>query len=148
PDPASAADFFGLPHMPGPFEMDPKEAVVIGDASDPQVKQAKEKVLSLQNKAEDALQAIQKDPQATIGIWNLVLGVSKGFRATNIINDIMDDKTAAATQRWQRLMIQAKYQWEDDVPFPVTKRGVQKPRGDKRNERIITSLKNYISGSK
>ena len=27
--------------------------------------------------------------------------------ATNAINDIMDDKTAAATQRWQRLMIQA-----------------------------------------
>ena len=24
-----------------------------------------------------------------------------------MINDIMDDKTAAATQRWQRLMIQA-----------------------------------------
>ncbi|CAE7436261.1 unnamed protein product [Symbiodinium natans] len=60
----------------------------------------------------------------------------------------MDDKTAAATQRWQRLMIQAKYQWEDDIPFPVTKRGVQKPRGDKRNERIMVSLKNYISGSK
>ena len=29
------------------------------------------------------------------------------FEATNAINDIMDDKTAAATQRWQRLMIQA-----------------------------------------
>ena len=28
------------------------------------------------------------------------------------------------------------------------RRGVQKPRGDKRNERIIQSLKNYISGSK
>ena len=28
-------------------------------------------------------------------------------QATNAINDIMDDKTAAATQRWQRLMIQA-----------------------------------------
>ncbi|CAE7769443.1 unnamed protein product [Symbiodinium sp. CCMP2592] len=44
PKSASAADFFGLPHIPGPFEMDPKEAVVIGDAADPQVKEAKAKV--------------------------------------------------------------------------------------------------------
>eukprot|EP00437_Effrenium_voratum_P041092 CAMPEP_0181476968 /NCGR_PEP_ID=MMETSP1110-20121109/41977_1 /TAXON_ID=174948 /ORGANISM="Symbiodinium sp., Strain CCMP421" /LENGTH=203 /DNA_ID=CAMNT_0023602261 /DNA_START=61 /DNA_END=672 /DNA_ORIENTATION=+ len=145
---ASAADFFGLPHIPGPFEMDPKEAVVIGDAADPQVKDAKAKVLELQTQAEQALDMIQKDPQADLSFMVKEFGIGDLRDATNVINDIMDDKTAAATQRWQRLMIQAKYQWEDDIPFPVTKRGVQKPRGDKRNERIISSLKNYISGSK
>lgn len=148
PKSASAADFFGLPHIPGPFEMDPKEAVVIGDAADPQVKDAKAKVQELQTQAEQALDMIQKDPQADLSFMVKEFGIGDLRDATNVINDIMDDKTAAATQRWQRLMMQAKYQWEDDIPFPVTKRGVQKPRGDKRNERIIQSLKNYISGSK
>ncbi|CAE7306621.1 unnamed protein product, partial [Symbiodinium pilosum] len=146
--PASAADFFGLPHMPGPFEMDPKEAVVIGDAGEASVKEARAKVVELQNKAESALEKITNDPQADLTFLVEDFGIGDLRDATNIINDIMDDKTAAATQRWQRLMIQAKYQWEDDVPFPTTKRGVQKPRGEKRNERIINSLKNYISGSK
>jgi len=36
------------------------------------------------------------------------LAVHPTFKATNAINDIMDDKTAAATQRWQRLMIQVR----------------------------------------
>mmetsp|Transcript_21215 Transcript_21215/g.39896 ORF Transcript_21215/g.39896 Transcript_21215/m.39896 type:complete len:215 (+) Transcript_21215:76-720(+) len=148
PKTAEAADFIGLPHMPGPFEMDPKEAVVIGDAADPQIKEARAKVVELQNQAEEALDKIQKDPQADLSFMLKDFGIGDLRDATNAINDIMDDKTAAATQRWQRLMIQAKYQWEDDMPFPQTKRGEVRPRGEKRNERIIQSLKNYIAGSK
>ncbi|CAE7888598.1 unnamed protein product [Symbiodinium sp. KB8] len=107
PKSASAADFFGLPHIPGPFEMDPKEAVVIGDAADPQVKDAKAKVQELQTQAEQALDMIQKDPQADLSFMVKEFGIGDLRDATNVINDIMDDKTAAATQRWQRLMIQA-----------------------------------------
>ena len=46
------------------------------------------------------------------------------------------------------LLSEAKYQWEVDMPFPVTKKGEQRPRGDKRNTRIINSLKNYLDASR
>ncbi|CAJ1353936.1 unnamed protein product [Effrenium voratum] len=145
---AQAADFFGLPSVPGPFEMDPKDSVVIGDANDPAVKEARGKVEYLLKQAEDALDKLEKDPQVDLQYMCQDFGIGELRLATNTINDIMDDKTAAATQRWQRLMIQAKYQWEDDMPFPTTKRGEQRPRGDKRNDRIKASLKNYIKASK
>ncbi|OLQ11832.1 hypothetical protein AK812_SmicGene4257 [Symbiodinium microadriaticum] len=77
--------------------MDPKEAVVIGDAADPQVKDAKAK-------AEQALDMIQKDPQADLSFMVKEFGIGDLRDATNVINDIMDDKTAAATQRWQKYL--------------------------------------------
>mmetsp|Transcript_104988 Transcript_104988/g.146381 ORF Transcript_104988/g.146381 Transcript_104988/m.146381 type:complete len:202 (-) Transcript_104988:182-787(-) len=145
---AHAADFLGIPSIPGPFEMNPKDAVVIGDAGDAKIKEARKKVEDLQAQAEDALAKLEKDPQADLAYMITDFGIGELRLATNAINDIMDDKTAAATQRWQRLMIQAKYQWELDIPFPTTKRGEQRPRGDKRNDRIKVSLKRYIDGSK
>ena len=44
---AQAGEFFGIPSMPGPFEMDPKDAVVIGDVNDPKVVKARKKVSEL-----------------------------------------------------------------------------------------------------
>lgn len=124
------------------------DAVVIGDAKDPKILEARKKVEALQAQAEEALAKLEKDPQADLAYMIQDFGIGELRLATNAINDIMDDKTAAATQRWQRLMIQAKYQWEIDVPFPTTKKGEERPRGEKRNDRIKESLKKYLTASK
>ncbi|CAK9112750.1 Hypothetical protein (Fragment) [Durusdinium trenchii] len=128
--------------------MNPNDAVVIGDAKDPKILEARKKVEALQAQAEEALAKLEKDPQADLAYMIQDFGIGELRLATNAINDIMDDKTAAATQRWQRLMIQAKYQWEIDVPFPTTKKGEERPRGEKRNDRIKESLKKYLTASK
>eukprot|EP00438_Fugacium_kawagutii_P005077 Skav200548 [mRNA] locus=scaffold676:489449:494409:- [translate_table: standard] len=103
---AKAADFLGIPSIPGPFEMKPQDAVVIGDANDAKIKEARKKVEDLQKQAEEALDKLEKDPQADLAYMITDFGIGELRLATNAINDIMDDKTAAATQRWQRLMIQ------------------------------------------
>jgi len=60
----------------------------------------------------------------------------------------MDEATAAGTQRLQRLMIHNKYLMEDEIPFPVSKKGVVQKRGPARLERCQGFLKNYVKYSK
>jgi len=146
--PASAAPFPGLGAQRGPFELDPKEAVVVGDSQDKASVDAKKTVQVLQDEAEAALASLQKDPQVDLVPQIKPLGISELRRATNTINNLMDDSSAAGTQRLQRLMIQAKFQMEDDMPMPISKKGVVQPRGEKRLERIEEAMKNYILYSK
>lgn len=146
--PASAASFPGLGEQRGPFEVDPKEAVVVGDAGDKPSVDAKKTVQSLQDEAVTALASLQKDPQTDLVPMIKPLGISDLRRATNTINNLMDDSSAAGTQRLQRLMIQTKFQMEEDLPMPISKKGVVQPRGEKRLGRIEEALKNYITYSK
>merc|ERR1712039_792843 len=92
--------------------------------------------------------ALNDDPQAELTGIIKPLGISDLRRATNTINNLMDDSSAAGTQRLQRLMIQAKFQMEDDLPMPISKKGVVQPRGEKRLNRIEEALKSYIMYSK
>merc|ERR1712039_888557 len=132
----------------GPFEMDPKEAVVVGDANSEASVAAKKTVQTLLVEAEGALAALEKDPQADLVPMIKPLGISDLRRATNTINNLMDDSSAAGTQRLQRLMIQAKFQFEDDIPMPISKKGVVQPRGEKRLGRLRDALEAYIKDSK
>jgi len=145
---ASAAPFPGLGDQRGPFEIDPKEAVVVGDASDSKSVEAKKTVQTLLVEAEGALKALEADPQAELTTMIKPLGISELRRATNTINNLMDDSSAAGTQRLQRLMIMAKYKYEDEIPMPISKKGVVQPRGEKRLERVKEALNDYVKYSK
>merc|ERR1712039_546225 len=98
--------------------------------------------------AEAALSTLQKDPQADLVGMIKPLGISDLRRATNTINNLMDDSSAAGTQRLQRLMIMSKYKFEDEIPMPISKKGVVQPRGEKRLERVKEALNDYIKYSK
>merc|ERR1711972_1213064 len=102
----------------------------------------------LRDEADGALAALKKDAQVDLVPMIKPLGISDLRRATNTINNLMDDSSAAGTQRLQRLMIQAKFQMEDDLPMPISKKGVVQPRGEKRLGRIEEALKNYVMYSK
>jgi len=145
---AVAAEFPGLGRLNGPFEVNPKDAVVVGDASADAAKAAKAKVVALQKEAEDALAKLKADPQVDLSSMVTQFGIADLREATNTINNLMDESTAAGTQRLQRLMIQAKYQFEDDIPFPVSRKGKVQPRGELRQARIEEALTNYIKNSK
>jgi len=141
-------DYFILPELPGPFEVDPKEAIIVGDADAPKAKEAKAKVVSCQKEAEDVLAKLEADPQADVSFAVQEFGIADLREATNTINNLMDEATAAGTQRLQRLMIHNKYLYEDEIPFPVSKKGVVQKRGPARLARIQSSLKNYMRYSK
>merc|ERR1719265_220667 len=142
-----AAELPGLGKMRGPFEMDPKDAVIVGDTETNKMKNARAKVEALLKEAEGALAAVDKDMQTDLMPMYSRFGIADLRDATNAINDIMDDSSAAGTQRLQRLMIQCKYALEDDIPFPQTKKGKVLPRGDERRDRIVKNLKDYVQYS-
>lgn len=148
PGAAQAAEFPGLGKVRGPFEVDPKDAVMVGDDKSDAAKAAKDKVTALQAEAEAALAKLKEDPQADLTGMISQFGISDLRQATNTINNLMDESTAAGTQRLQRLMIQAKYQFEDDIPFPVSRKGKQQPRGELRLARVKEALKEYVKESK
>ncbi|CAK0794272.1 unnamed protein product [Prorocentrum cordatum] len=141
-------DYFILPELPGPFEVDPKEAIIVGDAEAPQAKQARAKVESLLKEAETILAKLEEDPQADVSFAVQEFGIADLRVATNTINNLMDEATAAGTQRLQRLMIHNKYLYEDEIPFPVSKKGVVQKRGPARLARIQASLKKYAEYSR
>ncbi|CAK0824396.1 unnamed protein product, partial [Prorocentrum cordatum] len=134
-------DYFILPELPGPFEVDPKEAIIVGDADAPQAKKAKDTVVKSLKEAEEVLAKLQEDPQADVSYAVQEFGIADLRVATNTINNLMDEATAAGTQRLQRLMIHNKYLYEDELPFPVSKKGVVQKRGPARLARIEESLK-------
>merc|ERR1711879_144526 len=100
----------------------------------------------LKDEAELALATLKTNPQADLAGINK-FGIADLRDATNTINNLMDEISAAGTQRHQRLMIQAKYALEDDLPMPVSKKGVVQERGAKRLERIEDALKMYVKES-
>lgn len=146
--PAVAAEFPGLGKTRGPFEVDAKDAVIVGDANSDAAKAAKAKIIALQTEAESALAKLEANPQEDLTGMIDRFGIADLREATNTVNNLMDESTAAGTQRLQRLMMQAKYQYEDDIPFPVSKKGVPQPRGEKRLARIKKALEDYIKNSK
>eukprot|EP00416_Gambierdiscus_australes_P035937 CAMPEP_0171110142 /NCGR_PEP_ID=MMETSP0766_2-20121228/71185_1 /TAXON_ID=439317 /ORGANISM="Gambierdiscus australes, Strain CAWD 149" /LENGTH=235 /DNA_ID=CAMNT_0011571979 /DNA_START=28 /DNA_END=735 /DNA_ORIENTATION=- len=145
--PSLAADFPTLARQVGPFVRDPKEAVIVGDLNSDEAKNAKAKIIALQTEVEEALARLEKNPQEDLTGMIQPFGIADLREATNIINNLMDENTAAGIQRLQRLMIQAKVRFEDDIPFPVSQKGVVQPRGAKRTERIASAFKEYIKRS-
>jgi len=145
---ANSKDYFILPQLPGPFEVDPKEAIIVGDADAPKAKAARAKVQTLLTETQGMLAKLEADPQADVGYMVTDFGIADLREATNTINNLMDEATAAGTQRLQRLMIHNKYLMEDEIPFPVSKKGVVQKRGPARLERIKASTVRYIEYSK
>mmetsp|Transcript_3239 Transcript_3239/g.8787 ORF Transcript_3239/g.8787 Transcript_3239/m.8787 type:complete len:206 (-) Transcript_3239:441-1058(-) len=146
--PALAAEFPGLGKQKGPFEITKEDIVIVGDKNAKDAKDAIQKVVSLQAEAEGALEALKKNPQADVSSIIHPFSISELRVATNTINNLMDDQSAAGTQRLQRLMMQAKYQFNDDVPFPLSKKGEVQARGEQRLARIEEALKAYIANSR
>lgn len=147
-DPSHAAELPFLGKQRGPFEVDPKEAVLIADSTTEKIKAARAKVQALQDEAEDALAKLNEDEQVDLSYMFQQYGIANLREATNLINNLMDAPSAAGTQRLQRLMIQDKYRFEDDLPFPTDKRGNQLKRGPKRAQRMKNALTDYIVNSK
>mmetsp|Transcript_23783 Transcript_23783/g.56249 ORF Transcript_23783/g.56249 Transcript_23783/m.56249 type:complete len:239 (-) Transcript_23783:91-807(-) len=145
--PTWAAEFPGLGKPPGPFERDPNEAVIVGDANSAEAKAAKAKIIELQTEVEEALAKLEANPQEDLSGMVKQFGIADLREATNTVNNLMDETTAAGTQRLQRLMMQTKYQYEDDIPFPVSQKGVVQSRGEKRAQRIRSAMKAYIKYS-
>merc|ERR1719343_795438 len=145
--PAVAAEVPFFPSMPGPFEVDPKEVVITGDAKNPDIVKARQLLVKLQVQATDALKKLEADSQADVMDMVEPFGLAELFDATNKLNYILDDTSQAGLQRLRRLMIQAKYQFEDDAPLPVSKKGVVQPRGEKRLARIKECLNEYLKHS-
>jgi len=145
---ALAAQVFGLGPQKGPFERDAKDAVIVGDAKSKDAQDAKATIVALQNEAVAALKSLDDDPQTDLQGMVKRFGISELREATNTINNLMDENTAAGIQRFQRLMIQAKYQYEDEIPFPLSKKGVPQPRGEMRLARVKEALNSYIDNSK
>merc|ERR1719188_1170518 len=52
--------------LPGPFEVDPKEVVVTGDAKNPDIVKARKLLVTLQAQATDALKKLEADNQADV----------------------------------------------------------------------------------
>eukprot|EP00930_Biecheleria_cincta_P033314 TRINITY_DN2307_c0_g1_i2.p1 TRINITY_DN2307_c0_g1~~TRINITY_DN2307_c0_g1_i2.p1 ORF type:complete len:230 (-),score=46.53 TRINITY_DN2307_c0_g1_i2:219-872(-) len=132
----------------GPFERNPKEAVIVGDLTAPETAKAIAEVKKFQKQAEDALAALEKDPQADVMSIVTPTDLGEIRLATNVINNLMDDRTAAGTQRLQRLMNEARFLFEDDAPMPVNRAGEVKPRGPQRLNRIQINLGDYVKYSK
>eukprot|EP00448_Togula_jolla_P002172 CAMPEP_0170594256 /NCGR_PEP_ID=MMETSP0224-20130122/13901_1 /TAXON_ID=285029 /ORGANISM="Togula jolla, Strain CCCM 725" /LENGTH=213 /DNA_ID=CAMNT_0010918297 /DNA_START=65 /DNA_END=706 /DNA_ORIENTATION=+ len=148
PQPSLAAEFPGLGKTRGAFEIDGKDAVVVGDAGSDAAKKAKAKVIELQEESEDALKRLEANPQEDLSYMLRNFVIADLRDATNVINNLMDDSSAGGTQRLQRLMINAKYRLADDAPFPVTKKGAVQARGPNRLERVKAALTEYVKASK
>jgi len=147
PAAANAAELPFIGRQRGPFEVNPNSAVIVGDAAAPAAVKATEVVKRFQTQAEGALAALTNDTQADLDYIIEKFGIADLREATNTINNLMDGPSAAGTQRLQRLMIQAKYQLEDDVPFPVSRKGAVQPRGPQRASRVRECLQEYIQNS-
>merc|ERR1719379_188938 len=103
-----------LPQIPGPFEGDPKDAIIVGDAEAPEAKKAKLQVKKLMEEAEVALSKISADTQADLSYIVSDYGIADLREATNTIKYLMDD----------------------EIPFPVSKKGVVQKRGPARAKRV------------
>merc|ERR1719378_1922512 len=101
----------------------------------------------LPEQAELLQAALENNPQEDLTDAVEAFGVAELRLATNTINNLMDETTAAGTQRLQRLMINDKTLLEEEIPFPVTKKGRVQPRGVARLERIQEALRRYIKNS-
>eukprot|EP00933_Yihiella_yeosuensis_P032684 TRINITY_DN2630_c0_g1_i1.p1 TRINITY_DN2630_c0_g1~~TRINITY_DN2630_c0_g1_i1.p1 ORF type:complete len:230 (+),score=50.05 TRINITY_DN2630_c0_g1_i1:80-769(+) len=142
---ANAAPFlFGLMDVPGPFELDPKKGVIVGDPKSEKILKAQKLVQGLIAEAKGMKESLANDDQYDVMPKIQALGIAEFRLATNDINNIMDEKTAPAIQRWQRLLIQAKYNFEDEAPFPKTRDGKVKPRGPERLKRMNKLLDQII----
>lgn len=144
---AQAAEIPFLGKTKGPFEIDPKDVMIIGNVDDPKIVQSKKEVETMQANVEGALVKLRADKQADLMYLVEPFGIADLREATTAINNIMDPPSAAGVQRLQRLMIQCRYAFEDDIPFPSSKKGVVQPRGEKRAERIEKFLSSYIGYS-
>eukprot|EP00933_Yihiella_yeosuensis_P045236 TRINITY_DN40582_c0_g1_i1.p1 TRINITY_DN40582_c0_g1~~TRINITY_DN40582_c0_g1_i1.p1 ORF type:complete len:231 (+),score=42.17 TRINITY_DN40582_c0_g1_i1:116-808(+) len=131
----------------GPFEIDPKQAVILGDANSKEVVEARAVVKRRLEEAEKLREDLKKDDQTDVMWWTSPLAIAELRKVGNAINDIMDERTAPAVQRFERLMIQARYRFEDDAPFPETKKGEKRGRGPQRLKRMLLNLDEYIGYS-
>jgi len=144
---AQAAQFPLIGKDRGPFEVDPKDAVIVEDIDTPRIKDARI-VIKRQNKLfKEALEKITADPQADLTYIIEKLGISDIRWAVNGVADVLDNPSMLGVYRLQRLMIQNQYMFDDDIPMPTNKKGKVFPRGPKRVERVRKCLTDYAKWS-
>lgn len=128
----------------GFFDVEKKEAVMVGDPNGKDAKEALEKLKSLTEEAKGAIAALDKDAQADLTY--MVTPTSRGEirEATKTLMLLFDEKSALNVGRIQRDMIQTRTFLDDDMPMPLNRKGVVQPRGPERFKRIHSSLEHFV----
>ena len=144
---AQAAQFPLIGKDRGPFEVDPKDAVIVEDIETPRIKDARVVIKRQNTLFKEALEKINSDPQADLTYIIEKLGISDIRWATNGVADVLDNPSMLGVYRLQRLMIQNQYMFDDDIPMPTNKKGKVFPRGPARVVRIKKCLTDYAKWS-
>jgi len=138
----------------GTFEMDVKDAKLdpTKNKNDAKVQEAVGNVTRFRDEAQKALDSLSANGQADISFFKGV--TPKGLNriaeiriATNKILYMFDDRTQAAIERMQRLMIDDKDWFDEDYEMPTNKKGEVFERGAGRTDRLKTVLTSYVKFS-
>jgi len=134
---------------PGPFERDPKDAVLVEDPNTPEAKEAKLVVEDYKKQNDKALAMLKADQQADIDflLANKVADLAILRKACGTLDKLMDDRTANGTRLLGRQMTQARYLILDEAEFPRNRKGEQVGRGPARRERLIANLESFSEKS-
>mmetsp|Transcript_25099 Transcript_25099/g.58262 ORF Transcript_25099/g.58262 Transcript_25099/m.58262 type:complete len:270 (-) Transcript_25099:254-1063(-) len=146
--PANAvAGLFG--DIPGPFERDPKDAVLVEDPNTPEAKEAKQLIEEYKAQNDKALAMLRADQQADLDflLANKVADIAILRRACINIDKLMDDRTANGTRLLGRLMTQSRYRILEEAEFPLNRKGQQVGRGPARAERLIANMETFSEKS-
>jgi len=145
---AQAADFPGLPAYKGNFERDPNEKLFVGDNESPAAVKAKTLVETMQVQAQEVMDKMKQDPQTDLTSYIGDARIGQFRLATNLLDELLDDSSAAGVQRLQRLMIGKLYIQNEEGPFPISKKGVVQPRGPVKADRFIKASEEFVNYSK
>jgi len=134
---------------PGPFERDPKDAVLVEDPNTPEAKEAKQVVQDYKKQNDKALSLLKADQQANIDflLANKVADLAILRKACGTIDKLMDDRTANGTRLLGRQMTQARYLILDEAEFPLNRKGEPVGRGPARRERLIANMEAFSEKS-
>eukprot|EP00403_Amphidinium_massartii_P042296 CAMPEP_0178434568 /NCGR_PEP_ID=MMETSP0689_2-20121128/33489_1 /TAXON_ID=160604 /ORGANISM="Amphidinium massartii, Strain CS-259" /LENGTH=273 /DNA_ID=CAMNT_0020056633 /DNA_START=236 /DNA_END=1057 /DNA_ORIENTATION=- len=143
----AVAGLFG--DIPGPFERDPKDAVLVEDPNTPEAKEAKQLIQEYKQQNDKALAMLRADQQADLDflLANKVADIAILRRACINIDKLMDDRTANGTRLLGRLMTQSRYRILEEAEFPLNRKGQQVGRGPARAERLIANMETFSEKS-
>lgn len=130
---------------PGPFERDPKDAVLVEDPNTPEAKEAKLVIQDYKKQNDKALAMLKADQQADLSflLANKVADLAILRKACVTIDKLMDDRTANGTRLLARQMTQARFLILDEADFPLNRKGEPVGRGPARTERLIANMENF-----
>lgn len=130
------------------MERDPNEKLIVGDVDAKESVKAKEFVAKLTTEVETIQTKLKEDGQADLEGYVSQKKIADFRTASNLLDELLDDSSAAGVQRLQRLMINELYVMNEDMPFPVSRKGKQQPRGPIKKGRVIVATENFLKYSK